>query len=158
MPPTILPTVAMVWAVKSLVVFNASDRAELALFCALVSRFANWSAPVRLALKSCWLAAALDRACSSEVSGAGAVSTLLISDGKVVSELGAVRPAVSDGVMVGSVTGEICGAVSPGESCQFQKRVMSIFSAEAQWPSTASPSTPRVGKAMRSEEHTSELQ
>ena len=39
-------------------------------------------------------------------------------------------------------------AVSAGESCQFQKRVRSIFSADAQWPRTASPSTPRVGSPM----------
>ena len=59
------------------------------------------------------------------------------------SELGAVRPAVSDGVVVGSVTGVMVGAWSDGESCQFQNRLKSIFSADGQRPSTASPSTPR---------------
>ena len=80
--------------------------------------------------------------------GAGAGSTLLISEGRLVSEFGAVSPAAIDGPVVGSVTGEIAGAVSAGESCQFQKRVRSIFSADGQWPSTASPSTPWVGSAI----------
>src|SRR5690348_5072703 len=86
-------------------------------------------------------------AASNEVSGEGAVSTLLMSDGSCVSEFGAVRPAAIDADVVGKLVGAICGAVSSGESCQFQKRVRSIFSAEAQWPRTASPSTPRVGRA-----------
>src|SRR5690348_98290 len=104
-------------------------------------------APVSAALKSCCDAAFLDNACSSDVSGVGALNTLLMSGGRLASEFGAVAPATSEGALVGSVTGEIVGALSLGESCQFQNRVRSIFSAEAQWPSTASPNTPRVGRA-----------
>ena len=33
-------------------------------------------------------------------------------------------------------------------TCQFQNLVRSSFSPDAQWPSTASPRTPRVGSAM----------
>ncbi len=49
---------------------------------------------------------------------------------------------------MGSVTGEIVGAVSEGLSCQFQNLVRSSFSPDGQWPSTASPRTPCVGRAM----------
>src|SRR5450755_603628 len=112
MPPTMLPTVAMACAWRSLVVFRASARATLAVFCALVIKPASSVAPVRLELKSFWLAASAPSAWSNEVSGVGAVRTLLINDGRFVRELGAVSPAAIDGEVVGSVTGEIVGAVS----------------------------------------------
>src|SRR5215470_2548480 len=73
---------------------------------------------------------------------------LLIIGGRLVRLFGAVKPAAIDGVVVGSVTGEMAGAASAGASAQFQKRVRSIFSAEEQCPRTASPSTPRVGRAI----------
>src|SRR4051812_41734216 len=148
MPPTMLPTVAMAWPVSCFVVASASPRALFALSCALVSRSASFEEPVIDVSKLFWLSASAPSAVSSELSGVGAVSTLLISDGNCVSEFGPVTPAVSDGDDVGSEVGEIVGAVSAGESCQFQKRVMSTFSAEGQLPSTASPSTPRVGSAI----------
>ena len=109
---------------------------------------ASWPALVRALSKSFCAAALLPSDCSKAVSGAGAVSTLLMKEGNVVSEFGAVTPAVRAGEEVGSVTGEMVGAVSEGESCQFQNLVRSIFSADEQRPSTPSPSTPCVGKAM----------
>ena len=39
---------------------------------------------------------------------------------KIDERVGAVGPLTSDGVVVGSEVEEIAGAVSPGESCQFQ--------------------------------------
>lgn len=65
-----------------------------------------------------------------------------------LSVFGALRPAAIEADDVGIDVGEIVGAASPGESCQFQNWVRSIFSADAQWPSTASPSTPLVGSEM----------
>jgi hypothetical protein len=52
------------------------------------------------------------------------------------------RPGACAGV---NTEGGIVSAASAGESCQFQKRVRSIFSAELHWPSTASPSVPLAG-------------
>src|SRR5213082_2179409 len=43
----------------------------------------------------------------------------------------------------------MASAKSAGESCQFQKRVRSIFSHDWQQPRTASPSMPWVGSVMR---------
>ena len=82
------------------------------------------------------------------MSGLGAVSTLLMRLGSWPSVLGAVSVSAIEGVVVGRVTGEIAGAVSDGLSCQFQNLVRSSFSPDGQWPSTASPRTPRVGSAM----------
>lgn len=82
-------------------------------------------------LKSGWIdvfASAWRRA----ESGEGAERMLLIKGVRVVRELGAVSGAEMDPEVVGRVTGLMAGAVSDGESCQFQKRVRSIFSAEAQ--------------------------
>src|SRR5689334_20153155 len=143
-----LLAVVMAWETSWVLALSASERAELAVFCAPFTRSASCLAPVKSGLKSCWLAAALLNACSKLVSGVGGARMLLISGGRLVSVFGAVSPAAIDGVVVGTVTGAIAGAVSPGASAQFQKRVRSIFSADGLRPSTASPSTPRVGNAI----------
>src|SRR5579884_371420 len=148
MPPTMLPTVAMAWDCRSVAALSASALAELETFWALVIIEASWACPVSDVLKSFWLAAAWLSALSKLLSGAGALSTLLIRLGSWPSEFGAVSVAAIEGVVVGRVTGAIVGAVSDGLSCQFQNRVRSSFSPDGQWPSTASPRTPRVGSAM----------
>jgi len=73
---------------------------------------------------------------------------LLISGCREVSALEVCSPAVRDAPAVGTCTLAISGALSAGLSAQCQKRVRSIFSADGQLPSTASPSTPEVGSAM----------
>src|SRR5690348_15614629 len=98
---------------------SASLRAAFAVFWALVISPASCWAPVRLGLKSCWLAADLLKACSRLVSGVGAVNTLLMSGGSLVRVSGAVKPAAIEGAVVGSVTGPIAGAASAGASAQF---------------------------------------
>ena len=73
-------------------------------------------------------------------------ATLLTMVGTLDSVAGAASCA---SVLARSPALAIAVASSAGESCQFQKRVRSIFSAEGQWPSTASPITPRVGSEKR---------
>src|ERR1700722_1819180 len=145
LPVTMLPSVLIACEVRAFVVLNASARAALATFEVFWISDASCAAPVSALSKSFWLAAAWPIACNRPLFGCGAVSTLLIRLGRPAIVLGAVRLPAIDGVVVGRDTGDIVGAVSAGESCQFQNRVRSIFSAEEQWPSTASPSTPRVG-------------
>src|SRR5712691_12260266 len=118
------PTVAMAWLFSAWVTCSAWALAELAWFCAFCTSGASWAAPVREVLKSFWAAASAPSDCSRLVFGVGACSTLLISDGRLPSELGAVSPVAMDVPVVGSATGEIVGAVSAGESCQFQNQVM----------------------------------
>src|SRR5215831_11838101 len=102
----------MAWETSLVLALSASDRAALAVFWALVMRPASCWAPVRVGLKSCWLAADLLKACKRLVSGVGALRTLLISGGRLVRVFGAVKPAAIDGVVVGKVTGAMAGAVS----------------------------------------------
>jgi hypothetical protein len=55
----------------------------------------------------------------------------------------------SDCARLPACTGAISGAViGIGESCQFQNRVRSIFSAALKRPSTASANTPPEGSGM----------
>src|SRR5215472_13680328 len=83
------------------------------------------------------------RACNAVLASAGGAFTLVTIDGSPVSVLGAVAPiSVLPLFRVLPAMSAACGS---GESCQFQNRVRSIFSADGQEPRTASPSTPRVG-------------
>src|SRR5258708_38636404 len=85
-------------------------------------------------------------ACRAVFASAGGAFTLVTIVGSPVSVLGAV--ASISVLPLLSVVPAMSAAWGNGESCQFQKRVRSIFSAEGHDPRTASPRTPRVGIVM----------
>ena len=126
-----MPAVAIARDCRSFEVFNASARADSAVVSDWPTSGASCVAPVKLAAKS-GCVDVFAKACSKAVSAFGALRMLFINGVNVVSEFGAANGEEMDPVVVGRVTGLIGGAVSDGESCQFQNRVRSIFSAEAQ--------------------------
>ena len=144
-PETMLPSVLIAWEVSALVVLNASARAALAVFDVFWISVASCSAPVSAVAKSFWLAAVLAQRLQQAGVRRRRGQHVVDQARQGAQRVGRGQAGGDRRRGRGQLTGEIVGAVSAGESCQFQNRVRSIFSADGQWPSTPSPSTPRVG-------------